>query len=138
MHVPFVDLGRQNGALADDLLPVINTVLRRGDFVLGAEVARFEEAFASRVGLRFAVGVNSGLDALLLTLRALGVGPGDEVITVPNSYVATTAAIALAGGTPVFVEISEDENIDVGQVQAKINPKTKAIAPVTLRGRPAT
>lgn len=137
MHVPFVDLGRQNGALSDELLPVIDAVLHRGDFVLGSEVTRFEEAFASRVGVRFAVGVNSGLDALLLSLQALDMVPGDEVITVPNSYVATAAAIALAGGTPVFVDVAEDENIDVDQVEALINQKTRAIMPVHLRGRPA-
>lgn len=137
MQVPFVDLGRQNGAIATELLRAIESILYRGDFILGSEVTRFEEAFASRVGCRFAVGVNSGLDALLLTLKALGLSSGDEVLTVPNSYVATTAAIALAGATPVFVDVGEDENIDVGLVEQRITTRTKAILPVHLRGRPA-
>lgn len=136
MRVPFVDLGRQNGSLAAEILPAVEAVLRRGDFILGTEVERFEDAFSDRVGRRFAVATNSGLDSLWLTLEALGIGPGCEVITVPNSYIATTAAIGLAGATPVFADVTDDENIDPTAIERLITERTRAILPVHLRGRP--
>ena len=86
--IPYIDLGAQHRPLKDELMEAIGRVIDHGVFILGEEVTRFEEAFASLCGVRYAVGVNSGTDALIFALRALGVGPGDEVITVPNSFVA--------------------------------------------------
>lgn len=137
MKVPFVALGHQNVEIKEEILAAFEEILGRGDFVMGKAVAAFEQAFAARMGTNFAVGVNSGFDALFLTLRALKIGPGDEVITVPNTYVATVAAIALNGATPRFVDVGLDENIDVNAVENLINSQTKAILPVHLRGRPA-
>src|SRR5882762_760493 len=112
MKVPFANLGQQNSIIASEVLEAIEKVLYRGDFVLGIEVSEFEQTFANRMQSRFALGVNSGFDALFLTLRALGIGSGDEVLTVPNSYVATPASIALTGAIPRFVDVRFDENID--------------------------
>jgi dTDP-4-amino-4,6-dideoxygalactose transaminase len=137
MKVPFVDLGRQNSQIANEILEGIEAVLKRGDFILGDQVSSFEKAFATRMGSRFAVGVNSGFDALFLTLKSLGISPGDEVVTVPNSYVATPAAIAAVGATPRFVDVGSDENINPDLVEQQITSKTRVILPVHLRGRPA-
>lgn len=136
MRIPYVDLARQHSAMKADLLDAVGRVLDRGDFILGAEVGEFERRFAALCGVRYAVGVNSGTDALVLALRAIGVGPGDEVITVPNSFVASASAIAIAGARPVFVDVREDYNIDPTRVEAAITHHTKAIIPVHLTGRP--
>lgn len=137
MWVPYVDLGAQHGAISAEIMRTVEKVLARGDFVLGREVVAFEERFAALCGVPFAVAVNSGTDALVLALRALEIGPGDEVITVPNSFVATTAAIVMAGATPRFVDVGDDYNMDPGQLEAAISARTKAIIPVHLTGRPA-
>jgi dTDP-4-amino-4,6-dideoxygalactose transaminase len=104
---------------------------------LGPEVEEFERRFAEICQVRDAVAVNSGTDALILALKALGIGPGDEVITVPNSFIASTSAIILAGARPVFVDVRADYNIDPGQLERAITSRTKAILPVHLTGRPA-
>lgn len=121
----------------EEILESIRELLRTGKFTLGPAVEEFEKRFATLCKTRFAIGVNSGTDALLLILRALEIGPGDEVITVPNSFIATTAAIALAGATPVFVDVREDYNIDPELIERAITPRTKAILPVHLTGNPA-
>jgi dTDP-4-amino-4,6-dideoxygalactose transaminase len=137
MRVPYVDVAGPHRALKEELLTAIGRVLEHGQFILGEEVERFEAEFAALCGTRYAVALNSGTDALLLALRALGIGPGDEVITAPNSFVATAAAIALTGATPVFADVSADYNIDPSAVEDAITPRTRAILPVHLTGRPA-
>lgn len=137
MQVPYVDLARQHAALKTELLEAIGKVLDVGQFVLGSEVQLFEQRFAELCGAQFAVGVNSGTDALILALQVLGIGPGDEVITVPNSFVATASAIHIVGARPVFVDVDEEYNMDPDRLEAAISPKTKAVLPVHLTGRPA-
>jgi dTDP-4-amino-4,6-dideoxygalactose transaminase len=110
-------------------------VLKRGDFIGGDAVAELEAALAARFDVPHAVAVNSGTDALILALRVLGIGPGDEVITPPNSFVASTAAIVHVGGKPVFVDVRDDQNIDPEKTEAAITPRTKAIMVVHMTGR---
>jgi dTDP-4-amino-4,6-dideoxygalactose transaminase len=115
----------------------IARVLARGTYILGEEVVAFEQEFAAYIGVRHVCGVANGTDALHLALRAGGVGPGDEVITASHTAVATVAAIELAGGTPVLVDVTESCTIDPVAVQAALTPRTKAIVPVHLYGLPA-
>jgi dTDP-4-amino-4,6-dideoxygalactose transaminase len=134
--IPFLDLRGQ----LDELRPCIDEAIARvidsGRFVLGDEVAAFEEEFAAFVGVAYAVGTASGTDALELALLALEIGPGDEVITVSHTFVATALAISATGATPVFVDVQEEDGlIDVAAVAAAITPRTRAILPVHLYGR---
>ena len=135
MQVKYLDLPRQ----FDDpeLLRLVTGVFARGQFVLGPEVAEFEEEFAQLCGTRFAVGVNSATDALFLALKVLGVGPGEEVITVSNSFIATAGAIMAAGAKPVFVDVGPDYNMDANLLEEAITSRTRAILPVHLTGNPA-
>jgi dTDP-4-amino-4,6-dideoxygalactose transaminase len=119
------------------LLPIIERVLAEGHWVGGAEIDAFEAAAARLCGVAHAVALNSGTDALALGMAALGIGPGDEVITPPNSFIASTAAIVQLGAHPVFVDVRDDQNIDAERIAAAITPKTKAIMPVHLTGRVA-
>lgn len=137
MNIPYVDIGAQTKLLKKDLLLAIEEVLDHGNFILGKEVQSFEEMFASYCGVRFAVGVNSGTDALFLSLKALGIGQGDEVITAPNSFIATASVIIAAGAKPVFVDVRNDCNINPDLIEKAITPQTSAIIPVHLTGRPA-
>jgi len=137
MKIPYVNLVAQHRPIKDELLAAIGSVIDRGRFILGDEVAEFENRFAELCGTRFAVGLNSGTDALILALKALSVGPGEEVITVPNSFVATSSSINLLGARPVFVDVKEDYNLDPDLLVKAITPRTKAIIPVHLTGRPA-
>lgn len=138
MNVPFVDLQTQHRALRGELNQAIQRVMERADFALGEDVASFEEEFAAFCGTRYAVGVDSGLSALELSLRALGVGPGDEVIVPAHTFIATAAAVTFAGAEPVLVDVDMDTcNIDVGRVEAAVTPQTRAIIPVHLYGLPA-
>lgn len=137
VRVPYVNVAGQHAAIRDELLEAIAKVLDRGQFILGDEVAVFERRFAELCGVPYAVGVNSGTDALILALRALGIGPGDEVITVPNSFVASTSCIALVGARPVFVDVRADATMDPERIERAITPRTKAILPVHLTGRAA-
>jgi len=127
---------RQQFADHDEILAKIREVVIRGDFTLGAEVDALEAAFAALCGTRYAVGVGSGTDALFLSLKALGVGDGDEVITTPYTFYATIGAIVTAGAKPVFVDAGEDYNIDPAQIESRISPRTKAIMPVHWSGNP--
>ena len=136
MEVPYSYLPRQFANL-DPFLGDIEQLAASGDFTLGKPVGEFEERFAQLCGLPYAVGVGSGTDALILSLKMVGVGSGDEVITSPNTFVATVGAIAMTGATPVFVDNSDDYTIDVSKIEAAITPKTKAILPVHLTGHPA-
>ncbi len=124
-------------AHAEEILDSIRDLLRSGQFTLGPAVEMFEKRFAALCAARFAIGVNSGTDALMLILRALGIGPGDEVITAPNSFIATAGAIAMVGATPIFVDVADDYNIDPELIERSITPRTKAILPVHLTGNPA-
>lgn len=137
MRVPFVDLAVHDPAERTELLAAMEEVMAGGDYVLGSAVERFERDFARYCAAPSAVGVSSGTAALVLALRALEIGDGDEVITVANSFVATVSAILLVGARPVLVDVTDDENIDVDAVEAAITPRTRAIVPVHLRGRPA-
>ncbi len=113
----------------------IEKLILKGDYTLGDEVNLFEQRFAQLENVRFAIGVGSGTDALFLSLKALGVSQGDEVITTPYTFFATIGAIVTAGAKPVFVDIGEDYNIDVNKIEAAITKKTKAILPVHWSGR---
>jgi dTDP-4-amino-4,6-dideoxygalactose transaminase len=137
MTVPFLDLPAQYADLKEELRPHLDRVLDSSAYILGTYAEQFEQAFSQFLGVRHVIGVANGTDALLLSLKALGVGPGDEVITAANSFVATAEAIAHAGARPVFVDVEPDAyTIDVGQVEAKISPRTKALIPVHLYGQP--
>ena len=114
----------------------IEKVVKRGDYTLGDKVNEFEKNFAKRTGAKFVIGVGNGTDALFLGLKALNIGNGDEVITVPYSFIATVGSIATAGAKPVFVDVKEDYNIDEKKIESAITKKTKAIMPVIWAGRP--
>ncbi len=114
----------------------IEKVVKKGDYTLGNEVNICEKNFARRTGAKYAVSVGNGTDALLLTLKALNIGNGDEVITVPYTFIATVGSIVTAGATPVFVDIKKDYNIDENKIKSAITRKTKAIMPVHWAGRP--
>jgi len=137
-RIPILDLTPEVEELWDDLMAAISRVLRSGQFVLGPEVEAFEREVAEYLGVKHAIGLNSGTDALVIGLRALGVGPGDEVITTPFTFFATAEAISLVGATPVFVDIDPKTfNINPDLIPSAITPRTKAILPVHLYGRPA-
>ena len=133
--VPFLDLRISNDSERRALLDAVDRVFQHGRIVLGPEVAAFEEAVARLCNRRHCAGVNSGTDALYLALRALKVGPGDEVITTALSWVATANAIALTGATPVFADIRDDLNINPDAVQPLVNPRTKCVVPVHYTGK---
>jgi len=134
--VPFVDLARHNGSIGAELARAVDEVVSRSEFILGPAVERFERAFAEFVGTRFCIGLNSGTSALHLALMACGVGPGDEVITTPHSWISTCWAISYVGAKPVFVDIDATTyTIDPALVERAITPRTKAIVPVHLYGQ---
>lgn len=138
MKVPFLDLKAQYNPLSDEIEKAVKQVMERTAFSGGPFVSQFEEQFADFCGARHAVGVGSGTDALLLALLAVGVGPGDEVITVPNTFIATTEAISFCGARPVFVDVDEQsQTLDPKLLEAAISGRTKAIIPVHLFGQPA-
>ena len=136
-EVLYVDLAAQWAAEREALLPIVEKVLAGGHWVGGRAIADFEAAAARLCGVAHAVALNSGTDALVLGMAALGIGPGDEVITPPNSFVASTAAIVELGAQPVFVDVRDDQNIDPERIEAAISPRTRAIMPVHLTGRVA-
>jgi len=135
MQVPFVDLRAQYAALKPRMDEAVQGVMSRAAFILGDEVEAFENEFGEAIGSRHVVGVASGTDALHLALRALGIGPGDEVVTVPNTYIATVLAITFAGATPVFVDADDQTcQMDVSKLASAIGPRTRAVIPVHLTG----
>jgi dTDP-4-amino-4,6-dideoxygalactose transaminase len=137
-RVPAVDLTGQYDAMRGSIDAAIASVLTEGRFILGHRVDIFERAFAEYCSAEYAIGAASGTDALVLALLALGVGPGDEVITTPVTFIATASAIVRTGATPVFVDIERDTfNIDPRLVADALSPRTKAIVPVHLFGNPA-
>jgi len=137
--IPHVDLVRQHAALRDELLAAMTRVLDSSRFVLGGEGEALERELAAMAGVRHAVGVASGTDALRLSLAALGIGPGDEVITSAFSFVASGSTIVMAGATPVFVDIDpETYALDVAAAERAVTARTRAIVPVHLYGHPAS
>jgi dTDP-4-amino-4,6-dideoxygalactose transaminase len=138
MQIPLVDLKAQYALIKAEVDAAIQRVLDSTSFILGGEVTEFEQSFAAHAGARGAVGVASGTAALMLALRACGVGPGDEVITTAHTFVATAEAISQTGATPVFVDIDlRTFNLDPALVDEAITSRTRAIVPVHLYGQPA-
>jgi dTDP-4-amino-4,6-dideoxygalactose transaminase len=138
MAVPYLDLKAQYRSIKDEIDAAVGRVLESGQFILGPEVAAFEKEFAAYCGGGEAIGVNSGTSALHLALLAAGVGPGDEVITVPFTFAATAAAILYCGATPVYADIDPATfNLDPARMEAAISTRTRAILPVHLYGLPA-
>ena len=136
MHVPLLDLKAQFQSLRAEIMAEIQTVCDEQGFILGPRVVAFEESVARYIGSRYAVGCASGSDALLLSLMAMGVKAGDEVITIPFTFFATAGAISRLGAKPVFVDIQSDTfNIDPNLIERAITPRTKAIIPVHLFGQ---
>ena len=133
--VPFVDFPAQFAEEREALLACVEETFTVGHFVGGEAVDLFEDAVSTRIGIRQTVALNSGTDALILSMKALGIGDGDEVITPPNSFIASTAAIIAVGARPVFADVTDDMNIDPAAVAAAITPHTQAIMPVHLTGR---
>jgi dTDP-4-amino-4,6-dideoxygalactose transaminase len=138
LPVPFLDLRAQYGRLRAEVLQALQEVADSTSYVLGPRVAGFEEAFAAHVGAKHCIGVNSGTSALHLALIGAGVRPGDEVLTVPMTFIATSWAISYVGATPVFVDVDPvTYTMDVGQVERRLTPRTRALLPVHLYGQPA-
>jgi dTDP-4-amino-4,6-dideoxygalactose transaminase len=136
--VPFLDLSAQFSELEAEWLAAIRASGARGSFVLGPNVTAFEQEAARYVGTRHAIAVANGTDSLVLSLRALGIGPGDEVITTPFTFFASSESIDIVGATPVFADILPDSFcLDPANVRAKITPRTRAILPVHIFGHPA-
>lgn len=135
MKVPFIDLRQRFDDEKSELLTCVENILSRGHFILTEEVSEFEDLAAKSIGVKHVIGLNSGTDALMMALWAHGISRGDEVITTPISFVATTGAIAHVGAVPVYVDVRHDQNIDPSMIEAAITSKTKAIMPVHWGGR---
>ena len=137
MNIPQFDATDQYQALAAEIESKVCAVMASGRYIMGPQVKEFEVQFANYLGSEYVISCNSGTDALHLALRALGIGPGDEVITTPFSFIATTEAIGIVGATPVFADVNLNTyNIDPSAIETKITERTKAILPVHLYGRP--
>jgi len=137
-RIPILDLQSEVAEIWDELMPKVENVIKSGGFILGPTVKNFEDAAAKYLGVKHAIGCNSGTDALVIGLRALGVKPGDEVICPSFTFFATSESVNIIGATPIFVDIEEDSfNIDPAKIVAKITDKTVAILPVHLFGHAA-
>ncbi|MDX1387264.1 MAG: DegT/DnrJ/EryC1/StrS family aminotransferase [bacterium] len=137
MKIPFVDLPRQSKALEAETLQAMGQVYRSGQYILGPQVEAFEGEISTYLQIPYSIGVASGTEAIFLALKALGIGPGDEVITTAFSFIAPTEMILALGATPVFADIVEETfSIDPASVEASISPKTKAVLVVHLFGAP--
>src|SRR5215469_10903926 len=137
LRIPAEDITRQYDEIKDEISAALARVLPSGKYTLGPELAAFEHDFATYCGTVSAIGISNGTDALHLALAACGIGADDEVITVPNTYIATAFAITYVGATPVFVDVQPDSyNLDPERLEAAITERTKAIIPVHLYGQP--
>ncbi|MDW3211686.1 MAG: DegT/DnrJ/EryC1/StrS family aminotransferase [Reichenbachiella sp.] len=137
MKIPFVDLQRQYQQYKTEIDQAIHEVLDQSNYIGGAKIKSFEEQFARQCGTKHCIGVANGTDAIYITLKMLGIGEGDEVITSACSWIATSETISQTGAKPIFVDIGQDYLIDVEQIESKINSNTKAIVPVHLYGQMA-
>lgn len=137
MKIPYINLGIQHQEIKGEILNEIEKLLDSGQFILGSAVEQFEKEFGDYHNAKYALGVANGTDALILAMKALNIGEGDEVITAPNSFLASASSIALVGATPVFADVKADFTIDPEEVRKKITPRTKGIIVVHLTGRPA-
>jgi UDP-2-acetamido-2-deoxy-ribo-hexuluronate aminotransferase len=138
MSIPFIDLKCQYETLKPQIQARVNSVLEHGQYIMGPEVRELEERLEAYTKAKHCITVASGTEALLIALMALGIKPGDEIITTPFTFVATAEVIVLLGAVPVYVDIEPDTcNIDASKIEAAITPKTKAIMPVSLYGQPA-
>lgn len=138
MEVKILDLARQYELIQDEVEKAVCEQMKSGMYIGGKAVADFEQEFAKYIGVKHAISVNSGTDSLVIALKALGIKPGDEVITTPFTFFATAETIAMVGAVPVFVDVKEDTyNIDPDKIEEKITDKTKAILPVHIFGQPA-
>jgi dTDP-4-amino-4,6-dideoxygalactose transaminase len=133
--VPFVNYPEHYRRMWDEIMAAIGEALSRGDLLMRGQLRQFEEGIASFCGAKHAVGVNSGTDAMQLSLVAAGIKPGDEVITVAHTFVATVAVIVHCGAKPVLVDVGEDYNMDMSEIEPAITPRTRAVIPVYLNGR---
>ena len=132
-NIDFIDLKQQYRRLKPAIDERIHAVLNHGQYIMGPEVAELEKRLAEYVGVRHAVGISDGTTALQVAMMALGIGPGDEVITTPFTFIATAETVSLLGATPVFVDIDPDTcNLDANLLEAAITPRTRAIIPVSL------
>ncbi|MDP1614903.1 MAG: DegT/DnrJ/EryC1/StrS family aminotransferase [Methylococcales bacterium] len=136
MQIAYSALDKQHEKIKLDILKAVEHVLDTGVFILGNQVEEFEKKFSAYHGKKYAIGLNSGTDALMLSLKALGIGAGDEVITTANSFITSVSSIVLVGAKPVLVDIGYDDNLDVEQIERAITDKTTAILPVHWTGRP--
>ena len=135
-NIPFIDLAKQQERIRPELDRRMQAVLKHGQYIMGPEIKELEERLAAYCGAKHAIAVSSGTDALLVAMMALGIGPGDEVITSPFTFIATGEMIALLGAIPVFVDIDPATyNINPQLIEAAITSKTKAIMPVSLYGQ---
>ncbi len=137
MNIPFVDLKTQYNSLKNEIDAAIQSVIDRTAFIKGSEIKEFETEYAQAYGVKHCIGVANGTDAIYIVLRMLGIGQGDEVITVANSWISTAETISQTGAKPVFIDIDKYSTIDTNKIEEKINEKTKAIIPVHLYGQPA-
>lgn len=138
MNIPLIDLKAQYESLADKLNEATLGILSSSNYIMGKTVLDFEKEFANYIGVKHAISVGNGTDALVLALKSIGIGAGDEVITTPFTFFATAEAISAVGGTPVFVDVNKDTfNIDTTKIEEKITSKTKAIMPVHIFGQSA-
>jgi len=136
-EIQYINLGNHWKKEKEDLLPIIDEIMSKGVFVGGQQIEDFENAICAYTGATYCVALNSGTDALICSLVSLGIGPGDEVITPPNSFIASTSSIVHVRAKPVFVDVLPDQSIDPEQIKSAITEKTKAIMPVHLTGRMA-
>ncbi len=133
--VRFVNYPEHYRRMWEEILDAITVPLSKGDLIMRSQHKDFETSLASFLGVKYALGLNSGTDALTLSLKALGIGPGDEVITVSHTFVATIASIKFCGATPILIDVGDDMNMDINLIERAITPRTKAIIPVHLNGR---
>ena len=136
MSIPYVNLSKQAKYQKKEIVNLLNQIIKKGQFVGGDEIDKFEKNICKLINVKHCVALNSGTDALTLGLYLLGIKKGDEVITTPNSFIASAAAIVHLGAIPIFADICDDGNIDPNDMTKKISKKTKAIMPVHLSGRP--